>query len=161
MSRYCEATCFISAYDVLDLCRYMRSQSHYELRHFYIQSYLQHFINLQLLIIFKNVGISTFSIISWNLYKYRLGNLHSFARQCKWKFAWASGKQAWAGGILYRPYKRLPSLSEYQKFLFSFPACKWKSGLPGGRHKKIPDFSLTADTNFSHSCNIYHGEFLQ
>ena len=44
------------------------------------------------------------------------------ARQCEWKFGRASGKQSWASGILYKPYKRLPSSGENQKF-FSFPAC--------------------------------------
>ena len=33
----------------------------------------------------------------------------------------ASGKQVWASGILYRLYKRLPSLGEYKKFLVSQP----------------------------------------
>ena len=44
------------------------------------------------------------------------------ARQCEWKFGRASGKQAWANGILYRLYKRLTSSGECQNF-FSFPAC--------------------------------------
>ena len=44
------------------------------------------------------------------------------ARQCEWKFGRASGKQAWASGILYRLYKRLPSSGECQKILVSQPA---------------------------------------
>ena len=38
-------------------------------------------------------------------------------------------KQAWAIGILYRLYKRLPSSGECQNF-FSFPACSLKNYLP-------------------------------
>ena len=41
--------------------------------------------------------------------------------QCKWKFGRASGKQAWASGILYRLYKKLSSLGECQNFLASQP----------------------------------------
>ena len=36
-------------------------------------------------------------------------------RQCEWKFGQASGKQAWASGILYRLYKTLPTSGECQK----------------------------------------------
>ena len=69
---------------------------------------------------------------TWNLPSYSVSVLSTFvnccagwetsARQCEWKFGWASGKQAWASGILYRLYKRLPSSGECQK-IFSFPAC--------------------------------------
>ena len=37
------------------------------------------------------------------------------------KFGQTSGKQAWASGILYRLYERLPSSGEYQKILVSQP----------------------------------------
>ena len=53
--------------------------------------------------------------------KIRLGIYHSPASQCKWKFGRVSGKQAWASGILYRLYKKLPSLGECRKFLVSQP----------------------------------------
>ena len=45
------------------------------------------------------------------------------ARQCEWKFGWASGKQAWASGILYRLYKRLLSSGECKKILVFQPIC--------------------------------------
>ena len=47
------------------------------------------------------------------------------ARQCEWKFGQASGKQAWASGILYRLYKTLPSSGEWQNFLVSQPVVNW------------------------------------
>ena len=53
--------------------------------------------------------------------KIRMGIYHSPASQCKWKFGRVSGKQAWASGILYRLYKKLPSLGECRKFLVSQP----------------------------------------
>ena len=63
-----------------------------------------------------------------NIMKKNGGNIRTWqsgweisARQWKWKFGWASEKQAWASGILYRLYKRLPSLGKYQNILVSEP----------------------------------------
>ena len=78
------------------------------------------------------------------------------ARQCEWKFGQASGKQAWASGILYRlpVYKRLPGSGEYQKILISQPEheagqyhCCW---CPGPLHHHVTS---------SNGIVLFHSDF--
>ena len=74
-------------------------------------------------------GKSHYLKLSWPrfLMHISLGNLRSPARQCEWKFRQASGKQAWASGILYRLYKTLSSSGECQKFFVSQPAYTYQT----------------------------------
>ena len=61
------------------------------------------------------------------------------AHQCEWKFGRTRGKQAWASGILYRLYKRLPSLGEFQRISVSQPViAAWYKKMQHNKVRALP-----------------------
>ena len=59
------------------------------------------------------------NVLTWKMFERSVRETN--AHQCEWLFSWASGKLAWASGILYRVYKRNLFSGECSRNLVSYP----------------------------------------